>query len=230
MLGRLSSQFKPITNRYDELNDDQRYDFRVTVRNFDKWYNYIAQLDRTFDMDMLEENIFVNYFLKFIPREQRERVELKDKIKLEYYKLREDFAGDIHLIAEDPAAGLLTHPKEINATVKPPNERDSLEEIIHRVNERFPDDFNDKDRVLLESLYRSFVENPDQKLVTMAKTNDAEMFEKSLFPEFFQDKIMDEYTNNQQSYEKLFGSDDKYYKFVYTLVAKYLYKTLRSKL
>lgn len=64
----------------------------------------------------------------------------------------------------------------------------------------------------------------------MAKTNDAEMFEKSLFPEFFQDKIMDEYTNNQQAYEKLVSSDDKYYKFVYTLVAKDLYKTLRSKL
>ena len=73
LLGRISSLFKPVIQRYDDLPRDTQYEFRVTLRNFGKWYNYASQLDRTFDMELLEENIFTNYLLKFIPKEQRER-------------------------------------------------------------------------------------------------------------------------------------------------------------
>lgn len=48
----------------------------------------MAQLDRTFDVQLLEESIFTNYLLKFIPLNQRERVDISDKLKLEYYKLK----------------------------------------------------------------------------------------------------------------------------------------------
>ncbi|MDB1689315.1 type I restriction endonuclease subunit R [Enterococcus casseliflavus] len=228
LLGRLSSQFKPIIDRYEELPQDTKYEFRVTLRNFNKWYNYVAQLDRTFDMELLEESIFTSYLNKFIPRLDREKISIEDKVKLEYYKLKEDFSGDITLVSENLESWQLTNPKQINAGIKPPDEQDSLEEIINRVNQRFPDEFSEKDRVLIEGLYKSFMIEPDARLVNMAKNNDAHIFEKSLFPEMFQEKLMDEYINNEKAYEKLMGSDDKYYKLVYTLLAKDIYKQLRS--
>lgn len=229
LLGRISSLFKPVIQRYEELQKDTQYQFRVTLRNFGKWYSYISQLDRTFDMQLLEENIFTNYLLKFIPREQREKVDVADKVKLEYYKLQKEFSGDIFLVAEDPESGKLTNKQQIDAGIKPPDERDSLDEIIHRMNERFPDDFTEKDKVLLEALYRSFENNPDMKVVSMAKTNSQEMFVDNLFKDVFQDKVMAEYDQNQQAFEKLVGADDAYYKLVYTLLAKDLYKSYRSK-
>ncbi|WP_321377990.1 type I restriction endonuclease subunit R [Trichococcus shcherbakoviae] len=229
LLGRISSLFKPVIQRYEELAKDTQYQFRVTLRNFGKWYSYISQLDRTFDMQLLEENIYTNYLLKFIPREQREKVDVADKVKLEYYKLQKEFSGDIFLVAEDPESGQLTNRQQIDAGIKPPDERDSLDEIIHRVNERFPDDFTEKDKVLLEALYRSFENNPDMKVVSMAKTNTQEMFVENLFKDVFQDKVMAEYDQNQQAFEKLVGADDAYYKLVYTLLAKDLYKSYRSK-
>lgn len=228
LLGRLSSQFKPIIDRYEDLPQDTKYEFRVTLRNFNKWYNYIAQLDRTFDMELLEESIFTGYLNKFIPRLDREKISIEDKVKLEYYKLKEDFSGDISLVSEDLESGQLTNPKQIDTGIKPPDEQDSLEEIINRVNQRFPDEFSEKDRVLIEGLYKSFMIEPDAKLVNMAKNNDAHIFEKSLFPEVFQEKLMDEYTNNEKAYEKLMGADDKYYKLVYMLLAKDIYKQLRG--
>ncbi|HFQ3865054.1 TPA: type I restriction endonuclease subunit R [Enterococcus faecium] len=228
LLGRLSSQFKPIIDRYEDLPQDTKYEFRVTLRNFNKWYNYIAQLDRTFDMELLEESIFTGYLNKFIPRLDREKISIEDKVKLEYYKLKEDFSGDISLVSEDLESGQLTNPKQIDTGIKPPDEQDSLEEIINRVNQRFPDEFSEKDRVLIEGLYKSFMIEPDARLVNMAKNNDAQIFEKSLFPEVFQEKLMDEYTNNEKAYEKLMGADDKYYKLVYTLLAKDIYKQLRG--
>ena len=229
LLGRISSLFKPVIQRYEELPKDTQYQFRVTLRNFGKWYSYISQLDRTFDMQLLEENIYTNYLLKFIPREQREKVDVADKVKLEYYKLQKEFSGDIFLVSEDPESGKLTNKQQIDAGIKPPDERDSLDEIIHRMNERFPDDFTEKDKVLLEALYRSFENNPDMKVVSMAKTNSQEMFVDNLFKDVFQDKVMAEYDQNQQAFEKLVGADDAYYKLVYTLLAKDLYKSYRSK-
>lgn len=226
LLGRISSMFKPIVSRYEEMSKDNQYQFRVTLRNFGKWYDYISQLDRLFDMELLEERIFTGYLLKFIPKEKRENIDISDKVKLEYYKLRQDFSGEISLVNEE---GELENPKTIDAGIKPPDERDSLEEIIHRINERFPDDFGDGDRVLVEVLYRSFADNPDLKVVSMAKNNDAQMFEKSLFPDVFKDKVMDQYEKNSTAFEKMFAQDDKYYNLVYSLVAKDLYKLLRSK-
>ncbi len=226
LLGRISSMFKPIMDRYEEMNKDNQYQFRVTLRNFGKWYDYISQLDRLFDMELLEERIFTGYLLKFLPKETRENIDISDKVKLEYYKLRQDFSGEIHLVNKE---GELVNPKSIDAGIKPPDERDSLEEIIHKINERFPNDFDEGDRVLVEILYRSFANNPDLKVVSMAKNNDAQMFEKSLFPDVFKDKVMEQYEKNNAAFEKMFGHDDKYFDLVYTLVARDLYKLLRTK-
>src|SRR5690625_177368 len=67
LLGRLSSVLKPVIDRYLELPDDVKYEFRVTLRNFNKWYNYISQIDRTFDKELMEESIFTGFLLKMIP-------------------------------------------------------------------------------------------------------------------------------------------------------------------
>lgn len=228
LLGKISSQFKPILARYDDLSKDSQYDFRVTLRNFNKWYNYVAQLDRTFDMDLLKESIFINYLLKFIPKEQKEKVTVDDKVRLEFYKLQEDFKGDIQLVKENGESGILTSPTTINIGVKPEDIWDPLQEIIHRVNERFPDDFTEGDKVILETLYKSFRDEPDPKIVNMAKNNSAEMFEQNLFKDIFQDKVMEEYAQNQASFGKLVGADENYYNIVYSLLARDLYKWFRS--
>lgn len=228
LLGRLSSILKPVIDRYDELADDVKYEFRVTLRNFNKWYNYISQIDRTFDKELLEESIFTGFLLKFIPKEAREKVTIDDKVKLEYYKLQEDFRGDILLVAEDAESGTLEHPESVNATVKPSEEHDSLEEIIDKINERFPDGFSEGDRVLVETMHRTLREISDAKLINMARNNSVEMFEHNLFKGQFQDFVLDQYTENQSAYGKLFAADQSYYNTVYSLIAKDFYKWLRS--
>lgn len=228
LLGRLSSVFKPILDRYEELSEEVQYDFRVTLRNFNKWYNYIAQIDRTFDKALLEESIFTNFLLKFIPKETYEQVSIDDKVKLEYYKLQEDFQGEISLVAENDAGSMLAYPKAIDATVKPAHEHDTLEEIIQRINDRFPDTFSEGDRVLIETIHREFRKKSDDTLINMAKNNTIEMFEKNLFKKEFQDFIIEQYTEHQSAYDKLFDADQTYYNMVYSFIAKDLYKWLRS--
>ncbi len=42
--------------------------------------------------------------------------------------------------------------------------------------------------VLVKILYRSFADNPDLNVVSMAKNNDVQMFQYCLFPDVFKDK------------------------------------------
>ena len=62
----------------------------------------------------------------------------------------------------------------------------------------------------------------------MAKNNDSHIFEKSLFRDTFTNKVMDEYANNQQAFEKLLNSDKTYFEIVYSTLAKELYNNLRG--
>src|SRR5699024_1235338 len=95
LLGRMSSVLKPVVDRYEELADDVKYEFRVTLRNFNKWYNYISQIDSTFDKELLEESIFTGFLLKFLLKEKKENVIKEYKVKLVYYKLQQDFKRHI---------------------------------------------------------------------------------------------------------------------------------------
>ena len=88
LLGQFTSALKPMIDRYLDLEESQQYEFRVTVRNFVKWYSYITQLIRMFDQSLHEEYIFARYLIKFLPKEKRDVIELDDKIKLEFFQLK----------------------------------------------------------------------------------------------------------------------------------------------
>ncbi len=227
LLGRLSSMFRPIIKRYEELNEDSQYQFRVTLRNFNKWYNYISQIDRTFDMELLEESIFTGFLLNFIPKVEKEGVSIDDKVKLEYYKLRETFHGDILLVAEDAGSGEYVHPLSIDASIKPEDEHNPLDEIIQKINDRFPEEFSEGDRVLVESMHAALRNSADAKLINMARNNSAEMFENNLFKDIFMNFIFEQYNESRASYEKI-SVDQEYFDTVYSFIAKDMYKWLRS--
>lgn len=228
LLGRMSNVFKPVINRYEELEEDLKYEFRITLRNFSKWYNYISQIDRTFDKELLEESIFTEFLLKFIPKENREKINIDDKVKLEYYKLQQDFKGEISLVAGNEESGIKEHIESVDATVKPLDEHDLLAEIIQRINERFPESFTEGDRVLVETLDKTLKNNTDARMVNMAKNNSEEMFVKNLFKGQFQDTLLEQYTQGEQAYGKMFDADQHYFNTVYSLLAKDIYRWLRS--
>lgn len=225
-LGKLSSAFKPIIGRYRELDENQQYEFRVTLRNFNKWYNYITQLVRMFDKELHEESIFTKYLLNFIPKNKQEQVYLDDKIKLEYLKIKEDFQGSIMLDPNAPYQGVLKNVDQIDANPKPPEENELLESIINRVNERFQGDFTEADRVIVEQLYSKTV-NGNSKLKQYAENNDEVMFTRNIFPKEFQRIAMDSYKENRDSYSKLLGNKS-YYMAVLEAVAHEAYKQLRA--
>lgn len=223
-LGKIASALIPIINRYKELDEETQYEFRVIVRNFNKWYSYITQLTRMFDKELHEEYIFTSYLIKFIPKNKSDQVSIEDKIKLEYYKLEETFKGEI--VLEKSSDYVLKNPEKIDTWIKPPEEEDTLENIIQRVNERFEGKFTESDRVIVEGIYKKAVKE-NEKLRKFARNNDEEIFNRSIFPDVFEKVAQELYIEQMNAYSKLF-EDRSFYNAVLDAVAKEAYKELRS--
>lgn len=225
LLGQFTSALKPMINRYLQLEESQQYEFRVTLRNFVKWYSYITQLTRMFDQDLHEEYIFAKHLIKFIPKEERDTIDLDDKIKLEFFQLRKEFEGDISLSPET-VDGELENIKEVDANPKPPEEDEFLETIIKKVNDHFQGEFTDTDRVVVEEIYRKAIRGND-KLKQQAKNNSQQMFEENLFPQEFQKIAQDSFKEQSKAFAKLF-KDESFYTIVLNAVSREVYKELRK--
>jgi len=85
---------------------------------------------------------------------------------------------------------MLRYPGVVDASVKVSDEHDSLVLIIERINEHFPEDFTEGDRVLVETMHRTSRKIVDAKSVNTARNNSVEMLENNLFKEQFQDFIL----------------------------------------
>lgn len=224
-LGKMTSLLKPIVDRYSTLDEEKRFEFKKTVRNFNKWYSYIIQISRMFDKDLHKEYVFTAYLEKLLPRIAETDIDLEGKLKLEFYKLEQTFKGDITLnptIEDETLVNITT----INVDGKLEDEDDLLENILKKINDRFKGIFTEADRVIVETIYRKCVKG-NKKLSQYAKKNDAEIFEQSIFPEIFKKIAQECYSESVTSFSKLF-EDKNFYQSVMEEIAREAYKDLRN--
>jgi type I restriction enzyme R subunit len=224
-LGKMTAVLKPVVERYNHLDEEQRFEFKKTTRNLVKWYSYIVQIARMFDKELHKEYVFASYLEKMLPRVSERNIEIEDKIKLEFFKLEQTFKGDITLspVKEDE---IIYNPKTINPEGKSGDKDELLENIIMKVNERFAGMFTDGDRVIVETLYKRTVKD-NKKLKQYAKKNDAEVFEQSIFPEVFKGIAQACYVESMDSFTKLFENKE-FYNSVMEEIARQAYKELRQ--
>ena len=62
-----------------------------------------------------------------------------------------------------------------------------------------------------------------KKLAKYAKTNDAQMFIKSIFPKEYERVLVECYTKNDDAFQRLLGND-QFQNTVIDIIAKELYK------
>lgn len=224
-LGKLASMFRPVIIRFMDLNEDDRYTARDYIRKFNRAYSYVTQLIRLHDKDLFNEYLFTSHLVKLLPRNQVDIIDIDEKIKLEYASLKETHTGAILLNEKPPVLVPIssTAPKTVD------KKKDTLQSIIDKVNERFDGQFTESDRVIVEGIYRMFMDDDDvKKFKKYAQDNSVEMFVHSLFPDKFKDIVTRCFLESSESFEKLFNDPD-FYKKVQDAMANELYKSLRDK-
>ena len=219
---KISNALKPVADRYNELNQEERYQFRREVRNLVKWYNYISQITRMFDKELHKEFILCSYLAKLLPSDKTEDFNLDNRVKLEYYHLEKTFEGAIELEAGEGGHWEPTQPKRAG---KKAERLSPLEEIIERINEEFMGEFTDADRVIVDTLYNKMKKDAD--VHQAAQTDDRQVYERSLFPTIFDDTAMSSYEENMEAYQQLF-LDAKKYHAIQQALADRLYNELHG--
>ncbi|MBQ5565327.1 MAG: type I restriction endonuclease subunit R, partial [Clostridia bacterium] len=220
LMGKMTSTLKPVIDRYNLKDPEEKYQFRRLVRSFVKWYGYITQVVRMFDTDLHKEYLFLKYLLTFLKEDTATPIDLEGKLQLEYYKLQKTFEGEINLqnlngeyvpAAQKGAAGQ--------------QKKSTLDEILERVNDKYKGKFTDGDRVMIGALHDKLMNN--KKLLDTAATTDPIIFTESIFPTAFGDAAMEGYTESQESYSSLFADSAKY-KAIMSVLAGMVYREIRK--
>ena len=224
-IGKLVSVMKPAVDNYADLDDDKKLLARDTMMKFIRSYGFVTQLVRINDEDLFKDYLYISHLIRLLPKTQYPVFDLIGKVSLEYAKLKETFKGAIELEKE----GGEVVPGKGAKPAKKSNKTDTLERIVEKVNEKYQDDFSAADKVALDSVFQMLMGDPvvKKKLTEYAKTNDAQMFIKSIFPKEFERVLVECYTKNDDAFQRLLGND-QFQKAVMDIMAKELYKTLVS--
>lgn len=223
-LGALSNAFKATIARYEQLPEEKRFEARSKIKNFIRFYSYMAQIARTFDKDLYKAYLYADYLYRLLPKNAHEKVDLSKKILLIHSKISEGETISINLEGKaKPLKG--ENPKE---GAKPEDNKDLLSKIIDKVNLMYQGQFSEADRVIVESIYEKMVSTAQKKLTKQANNTDEKQFEESIFPEIFDEVARGCYVEQMDSFGKLFENSD-FYKNVMTQMAKVMYENYKKK-
>lgn len=223
-MGKLTSTFIPVLEAYDNLPEEDKFKVRFLVRAFNRFYSYMAQIVRTFDVKLYKTYIFTELLFKLLPKTPHEKVDLTGKLLLEHNKLTESFSGAIELAPtpEDKTlhgekGGTGTHPKE---------KRDLLDNIIEKINLIYQGNFTETDRVIVETIYEA-IKKENKNLTRQAKNSDINMFSHNIFPKVFAKIAQECYIRQMDSFAKLF-EEQSFYDRVMEEMGKAVYFSLRN--
>lgn len=223
-MGKLTALFKPVMEDYMQLEEEDRFKVRFLVRAFNRFYSYMAQIVRTFDVELYKTYVFTELLFKLLPKNPHEKVDLNGKLALEHNKLSEGFSGSIVL---EPTTEDKTLKGEKGGTGKQVEEkRDLLDNIIDKINIMYHGNFTEADRVIVETIYEA-MKKEEKKLSKQAKNSDVNMFSQNIFPKIFEKIAQACYVQQMDSFAKLF-EEQSFYNRVMEEMGKAMYFNLKN--
>lgn len=193
-MSRLVHLLKPSRDKFLSLeNESERENFKTLLAKFHRFYLFVSQITRNFDIDMQKFHIFSHLLYKILPKRKRDSVEITDILTLEYYTLKQNFSGSIILKSDTVQKILPMTSVEDNSKISVKN---TLEKIIQEINLKYGTNFTNADKVL-EKVLNDF--KADKVAVKCAKENDSKMFRTAYkYDEHFEDIL---FTNFQHDRE-----------------------------
>jgi type I restriction enzyme R subunit len=188
-LGKLSSIFKPALDRFAEKNEEDQDVFKTTLSRFVRIYAFITQVCRMFDKELHAFSVYARFLSRMMPKGIH-KVDFNDVLTMEYYRLEKDFEGSITLEGKEGGSTVI---KGESGSKK--EKKDTLTEILDRINERFGTEFTEMDKVFMQ-IENDFLS--EERLVNFARDNDESMF-KLIFEQEFMSKAMKRYEQNEKT-------------------------------
>lgn len=214
----LTGCIKPALDRFKVKNNQEKEEFKSYLSRFIRIYSFITQVCRMFDKDMQKFFVYARLLEKCLPKGENEKIDIEDKVILEYYKLEKSFQGSVILEATEGYVGNIK-----GNTGGREKKKDSLSIIIDKMNERFGTQFSEQDKVL-EQMKADFAK--DEKIVNAVKAGDKSLF-KYLYEQKFKDVAVNRYEENDNFFMSLFGDEAKM-KFIMDMMSEVIFNELKK--
>lgn len=212
----------PARDRWVNWDDEEAKDkWHGQLVAFVKLYAFLSQIMPFTDRDLEIRYSFGRMLLARLPRGERDRVEIRGEVDLEYYRLTRTGSADIVLAQGE--TGEVRGPTAVG-TRQAEDEEVALESIINVLNERFGTDFTGADKLLFDQIVADG--KSDETVQQRAQANSFENFALSI-----KDKVeglmIDRMDRNQDIVSKYLNEDD-FGREVFGYLAKRIFKELKK--
>ena len=167
---RLYAVLTPVVERFGELHEDERQDFRGQLTDYVRLYAFLAQVLNFADADLEKFYVFARYLRRLLPPDRAELpTEVQQNIDMESYRIQETGSRRIGLERRegvlDPIGPRDTHGQALE-------EMETLSRIIAELNERFGVELGPEHRITLSRMMERLA--GDDALDRAARVNTRE--------------------------------------------------------
>ncbi|MDE0028095.1 MAG: putative DNA binding domain-containing protein [Deltaproteobacteria bacterium] len=167
---RLYAALAPVVERFRELHEDERHEFRSQLTDYVRLYAFLAQVLTFADADLEKLYAFARHLRRLLPADRAELpVEVQQNIDMESYRIQQTGSGRIAL---ERKAGVLDPMGTKDAHGPQPEELETLSRIIAELNERFGVQLGPEHRVTLSQMMQKLA--GDAALDAAARVNTRE--------------------------------------------------------
>ena len=86
-----------VVNRWEELPEEEREEFRSTIQSFVRLYGYVSQIISFEDVDLEKEFVFLKYLNKKLPKRESERIDITEIVDLDSLRIQKISEGSLEL-------------------------------------------------------------------------------------------------------------------------------------
>ena len=177
---RMNACIDPAVNRYNELDEETRDEFRKTLVAYRNLYAFLSQVIPFQDTDLEKLYSYIRFLLTKLPKGDRGPVyNFDDEVALKYYRLQKISEGSI--VMEPQAEYRVDGPTSVGTGIAQ-GEQIELSKLIDILNERFGTEFKPGDQLFFDSIREDAVADFDLRQAALANTmeNFSYVFLKAL--------------------------------------------------
>lgn len=208
--------------RYMELSEEEQRDIVSKARKFNNIYMFILQITPFQDVELHKLFIYLRYFLKKVSLKPGQKVDLEDKVILEYYSIKKKSKGDIPLGEDSEEYHVTITIGGGGSDEEPP--KDPLTVIIERLNTKNGTDFGEHEKLSIQQIIETA--KNDTTLRTQAKNNPFEDFILG-FRRRFMEYVVEGFDKNQNFFGKVL-EDELFRAQLEKYMGEHVYQLLRS--
>ena len=167
---QLYAALSPVLERFTELQEDERRDFRGQVTDYVRLYSFLAQVLTFLDADLEKLYVFARHLRRLLTVDHEGLpLEIQQNIDMESYRIQQTGSGNIALERKGDKLDPVRTKEPGQST---PEELEALSRIIADLNERFGIELGPEHRITLGRMMERLEE--DDALDAATKVNTLE--------------------------------------------------------